>query len=59
MEETIINNILNRKTKRPKTNLNIDKSFNIKQKKPKLIQKKFFRKKRFNSNNNTNNNRNI
>ena len=49
MEETIINNILNRKTKRPKTNLNIDKSFNIKPKKPKLIQKKFFRKKRFNS----------
>ena len=49
MEETIINNILNRKTKRPKSNLNIDKAINIKLKRQKLIQKKFYRKRRFSS----------
>ena len=50
MEETIINKILNRKTKRSENNLNINKPFNFKPKRPKLIQKKFLRKKRYSSN---------
>ena len=49
MEETIINKILNRKTKRPQSNLKNNYTFNIKQKRPKLIQKKFKRKKRLSS----------
>ena len=49
MEDIIINKILNKKLKRSQSNLN-NNSINIKPKKPKLIQKKFLRKKRYSSN---------
>ena len=49
MEDIIINNILNKKVKRSQSNFNNKNSINIKPKKPKLIQKKFLRKKRYSS----------
>ena len=50
MEDIIINNILNKKVKRSQSNFNNKNTINIKPKKPKLIQKKFLRKKRYSSN---------